>query len=128
MSCCLRITPPLAPPPRVVVEVLEEAWAISSNPGIEAVAAEDGPWFSGRSVLLGSMLRPPRHRRWPHRGRSLLLANPPRTALEGHPVRRARTVRSTDQGRSAVSYDYRPQLWLTSRPTGRFIPSEQTRS
>src|ERR1035441_8531701 len=28
--------------------------------------------------LLGSMLRPPRHRRWPHRGRTLLLANPPR--------------------------------------------------
>src|ERR1035437_6675492 len=47
------------------------------------MAAEDGPWFSGRSVLLGSMLRPPRHRRWPHRGRSLLLANPPRTAPRG---------------------------------------------
>jgi len=53
------------------------------------MAAEDGPWFSGRSVLLGSMLRPPRHRRWPHRGRSLLLANPPRTALRGVWITRA---------------------------------------
>src|SRR5450759_2963708 len=54
------------------------------------MAAEDRPWFSGRSVLLGSMLRPPRHRRWPHRGRSLLLANPPRTARVGQVVRRLR--------------------------------------
>jgi hypothetical protein len=45
------------------------------------MVAEDGPWFSGRSVPLGSMFHPPRHRRWPHRGRSLLLANPPQTAL-----------------------------------------------
>jgi hypothetical protein len=37
----------------------------------------------GRSVLLGSMLRPPRHRRWPHRGRSLLLANPPQAGTCG---------------------------------------------
>src|ERR1035437_3907261 len=50
MSCCLRITPPLAPPPRVVVEVLEEAWAISSNLGNWGMAAEDGPWLVARST------------------------------------------------------------------------------
>src|ERR1019366_7891801 len=57
------------------------------------MAAEDGPWFSGRSVLLGSMLRPPRQRRWPHRGRSLLLANPPRTAPWGQSSGRGRPAR-----------------------------------
>src|ERR1035437_1289998 len=81
MSCCLRITPPLAPPPRVVVEVLEEAWAISSNLGNWGMAAEDGPCLSSRSVPLRSMFDPSRHRRWPHRGGSLLLANPPQSAL-----------------------------------------------
>src|ERR1035437_8274197 len=67
------------------------------------MAAEDGPWFSGRSVLLGSMLRPPRHRRWPHRGRSLLLANPPRTALGGQPSAPARRLIGTPPPRRAPS-------------------------
>src|ERR1035437_8641023 len=92
MSCCLRLPPPLAPPPRVVVEVLEEAWAISSNLGNWGMAAEDGPCLSRRSVPLRSMFDPSRHRRWPHRGGSLLLANPPQSSGAASSASRSRGV------------------------------------
>src|ERR1035437_10995830 len=110
MSCCLRLPPPLAPPPRVVVEVLEEAWAISSNLGNWGMAAEDGPCLSRRSVPLRSMFDPSRHRRWPHRGGSLLLANPPQSAPRGWaraslgapywgvPCTRPRRIRGAEMG------------------------------
>jgi len=47
------------------------------------VAAEDGRWFSGRSRTAGINACPPTARRWPHRGRSLLTANPPQAGTSG---------------------------------------------
>src|ERR1039458_6095518 len=54
-----------------------------SNLRTVGMAAEDGPRLNVRSVPLGCMHHPPRHRRWPHRGRSLLLANPPQAGTSG---------------------------------------------
>jgi len=42
----------------------------------EGMATEDGPWLSGRSVPLGSMLHPSRHRRWRRFMRSALRRDP----------------------------------------------------
>ncbi len=59
--------------------VVDEAWAILSNLRTVGMAAEDCPWLGGHSVRLESTHALRRHHRQPHRGRTLLSANPPQS-------------------------------------------------